>query len=289
MKLLHSVPAGNGSLTFFLPKGQYGMFFIEFDVTAATGVTLTRKDFGNIIFNWNGQDVVNVDAEILNLLNNVYGGTSEFTANAGAKHRLTVFMPAGLWFDSRNIYDIGDNDKVYFKLDFKELSDSAKVTSGSVNIYAKNRVGVMGYLHHITSRNVVASGASVIADSHPINNIANVYLKNPASLLSNVQIVKDGETIVDASPSTLIAYSDFIHQLESTNNTLAIDFTESKDVRESVGATLSYKYNFSGAGTLEQYFSFIEFTPVKAVQSQQKAREKLKPVSASFQVKNRAE
>jgi hypothetical protein len=278
MKLLHSVPASNSSMTFYIPKGQYGSLMIRYELDAAAGVTLTRANLGNVILNWNGQDVVNCDAEILNQLDNVYGGVSEFSASAGSTHNASVFIPCGLWFDSQNVYDIGENDNVYLKLDFSDLASAANVDSGTINVYGKNKTGVMSYLHNITSRPVVASGASTLADTYKINNISQIYLKDPATLLSNVQFSKDKETIVDASPGVLISYSDYIHQLETTNTTLAVDFTESGDVREAVGTDISYKFTFSGAGTQYMYFSFLDFTPAKAVQSRMVAERKILPV-----------
>jgi len=286
MKLLHSVPAANSSDTFFIPKGQYGTFYIQFDVIAQAGVTLTREDFGNIILNWNGQDVINVDAEIINLLDNVYGGTSKFSSTVGADASMACFLTAGLWFDSSNVYDIGGNDKVYIKLDFPNLADSAKVASGQVKIYAKNKDGIMNYLHNITARPVPASGASTLADSFPVNNVTQVYLKDPAALTSNLQVVKDGITLVDAPPNELINYSDFIHQLETTSNTLAIDFVESRSLAEAVGSTISYKYTFTGAGTLQQYFSFIDFTPAKANESGNTLAKKQVPILSAPNFRN---
>ena len=278
MKLLHSVPAANGSVSFFLPKGQFGNFFIRYQVVAAAGVTLTRKNFGNVILNWNGQDVINVDADIINRLDNVYGGTSEFTSAVGASAKLSCFLTSGLWFDNSNVYDISGRDNVYIKLDFSDLADSAITASGNVQIFGKNKTGVMTYLHNMIARPVTSSGAGTMADSYPINNVTEIYLKDPTALLSSVQVVKDNETLVDADPSTLISYSDFIHQLETTNNTLAIDFVESLDIREAIGATVNYKYVFTAAGILEQYFSFIDFTPAKARESSDVAAAKFVPV-----------
>lgn len=275
MKLLHSVPASNGSMNFYLPKGQYGVLAVEYDLDAAAAVTLTRANLGNVILNWNGRDIINVDAEILNLLNNVYGGASEFSASTGSTTRATIYLPVGEWFDSQNIYDVGENDRVLVKLDFPDLADAANVDSGNVNIYGKNKLGVMNYLHYILARPVVASGAATLADNYMINNVANMYIKNPAALLSNIQITKDDETMVDAPPETLISYSSFIHQLESSSNTLAIDFVESLDVREALGVSVSYRYTFTGAGTLEQYFSFLEFTPQKSNESQIRTHNKI--------------
>ena len=267
MKLLHSVPVSNGSMTFFLPKGQYGALQFRYDVVAAAGITLTRANFGNVILNWNGNDIINVDADIINRLDNVYGGVAEFNMSAGASSQMSCFLTCGERFDTNNIYDIGDSDRVYVKLDFSDLANAANVTSGMVSVYAKNRVGVMNYLHNIIARPVVSSGAATLADSYPINNVAQVYIKDPATLLSKIMIVKDNITQADADPSVLISYSDFIHRLETTNSTLALDFVESLDIREALGSTIKYSYVFSGAGTLEQYFSFIEFTPSKAQES----------------------
>lgn len=278
MKLLHSVPASNGSMTFYLPKGQYGVIQVVYDLDMATGIDLTRALCGNVILNWNGQDVINVDAEILNQLDNVYGGVAEFTTVTGGASRMSVFLTAGLWFDAQNVYDIQDNDNVYLKLDFASLGLPANVDSGNIKVYAKMKTGVMSYLHNITARPIVSSGASTLADTYKISNISQIYLKNPAALLSNVQLSKDGETLVDSPPNTLIAYSDFIHQLETTNTTLAIDFVESGDVRESVGSDISYKFVFTGSGTQYMYFSHLDFTPKKALESRLVAERKISPI-----------
>lgn len=274
MRLVQSVPLTNGSVTFFLPKAQIGNIYIEYTPVAAAGVTLTRANYGNVILNWNGKDVVNVDAEILNLLDNVYGGTAEFTPAVGALSRMSVFVPCGQWFDPLNVYDVGEKDQVSIKLDFPQLASVANVASGSVNIYIKTKVGVMNYLHNIIARPVVVAGASTLADVYPVNNMSQVYLKNP-TILTRAQIMKDGETIVDAPTASLTAYSDWVHLLETSNTTIAIDFGESKDIRENLGNQVQYQYTFSGAGTLSQYFSFIEFTPNKSIESKTKASAKL--------------
>jgi hypothetical protein len=198
------------------------LLWYDTNLTPQRAYYLTRANLGNIILNWNGQDVVNADAEILNQLDNVYGGVSEFSASAGSTTNASVFIPCGLWFDSQNVYDIGENDNVYLKLDFSDLASASNVDSGTINVYGKNKTGVMSYLHNITSRPVVASGASTLADTYKINNISQIYLKDPATLLSNVQFSKDKETIVDASPGVLISYSDYVHQLETTNTTLRL-------------------------------------------------------------------
>lgn len=275
MKLLHAVPADNGTMTFYLPQGQFGAIGIEYDVDAAAAVTLTKLNMGNIRVNWNGDDIINVEAELINNLNNIYGGVGEFSAVAGAAHRMMAFLPLGQWFDSNNVWDIGENDRVMIKVDFPDLALAANVDSGFVRIFGKNRLGIMNYLHKIIPRPVVASGAATLADSYLLNNVSQVYINDPAALLSNIQIIKDGETIVDGEPDTLLAYNAYIHQLESTVNVLAIDMVESMDIREALGVSIHYNYIFTGAGTLQQYFSYIDFTPEKSNESQIRAHNKI--------------
>jgi len=279
MKLLYSVPVSNQSATFYLPVGLYGTLQVEYDVVTSTGQTMTRADAGNILLNWNGEDIINVDAEILNLLDNVYGGVAEASFQTAAANRMTVIIPCGFWFDSTNAYYVNNKDRVYLKLDFSSLS--AKCSSGNIRIYAKPKLGVMNYIHKIIKRSVIASGAGSVSDVIPINNVAAIYYKNPSGAnVSEIQLNKDDETFVDSAVKNLNAYSDWIHLLESTNNTIAVDLCESKDIRESVGNQLSYKYSFTGAGTLEQYISFIVFTPFKAAESKQFASLKLTKQSA---------
>jgi hypothetical protein len=275
MKLLNSVPASNGSNTFYVPKGQYGAFMIEYDLDAALGIDLTRANMGNVILKYNGEDVINIDAEMLNLINNVYGGTAKFSAVTGGATRMNIVIPCGLYFDSRNVYDVGENDQLSFKLDFPDLALTANVDSGNVRIYGKSKIGQMAYLHKMTSRFIVASGAGRLNDTYPINNVSQVYLKNPSALIDRVQITKDDETVVDADVDVLQEYSDYIHVLETAGTTLVLEMGESKDIREYLGVQVSYSYNFTGAGTLSQYFSYIEFTENKKAESSVRANNKV--------------
>ncbi len=272
MRLLHSVPISNQSTTFYLPVAQYGSLVVEYNVTTSTGNAMTRANAGNVILNFNNKDVVNVDAEFLNLVGNLYGGVTKFVSTtAGANYMFTP-IPLSSWSDSTNILDVSENDKCYIKLDFSSLS--AISASGSVNIYGKTKLGVMNYLHKITSRNIIVSGATTFTDSMLVNNVSQLYLKAPSNV-SNVQILKDGETIVDCSVELINNYSDFVHQLESTQSLIAIDFAETKDLREVLGTQISYKYTFTAATTLNQYFSFLEFTQAKAIESKNKTLNKI--------------
>lgn len=265
MKLLFRDSAMNSTTTYNVAREQYGSFLVRFAGTAAAGQTVAAADLGNVILNWNGGDVVNVDAEMLANAANLYGGAVEATSAQAGAFAFSFIIPCGAWNDPRNIYDVNDKDKVYIKLDFAALS--AKIASGTVSINAKPRTGIMSYFHKILSRSVVAGGAGTITDTINAANISELYVKNPAALVSTMQISKDGKTYVDNDAATELSYSNWIHQVESAGTFLGVEFIESGDLRQSLSKQLTYKYVFTGAGTLAQYYSSIEFSAQKQAES----------------------
>jgi len=274
MLLVHSSPIANRSFTFTFPKQMIGALVVEYDVVTSTGNTMTRDDAGNIRINWNGDDIINVPASMLNQANNLYGGFAETLFQAAAQNRMFVSIPIGLWWDSTNVWDIGDNDKVYIKCDFGALTD--KSVSGNVRVHVKPQLGVMRYLHKISSYNVVSQGSGVIVNNIPISNIAEIYLDNPTgSNVTNVQISKNNDIIVDNDIPIIKAWNSYIHQLETATDFIGIELDESKDDRALLGSQIKFKYTFTAAGTLKQYFSYIEYTNQKQIESEIKSRNKI--------------
>ena len=274
MRLLWQDNLASLSTTFSLPRGQFGLFEIRYSGTAATGQTVTAANLGNVILNWNGSDIINVDAEVIGMQNNLYGGFAEADSATAGAFAFSIFIQTGLPFDHRNIYDIGDNDKVYFKLDFPALTPSV-IASGTVAIYGKPRTGAMNYLTTILSRSVVAGGAGTITDTIVTPNIATLFVKNPAALVSDAQLIKNGRVYVDGLIAAELAYSNWVHEIEATGTFLAVEFAESHDVREAIGGGITYKYTFTGAGNLAQYYMGVIFTPRKQQESIATARSAL--------------
>lgn len=275
MQLLQQSPAANGHMIVDLPVGQWGALMVVFHLTAGAGVTLTRADLGNVKLSWNGSDIVNVDCEIINLLNNIYGGTSLFASAVGAACDMALIIPTGMWWDSKNIYNVGFKDRVSIQLDFPLLSVLATCAAGTVSVYGKEKVGVHQYFHHIEARQEVAGGAGQINRQIPVNNISQFYLKGAATLLTDLQLTKNNKVYADGVIADLITYSDYIHVLEATNTCLAVELGESKDLREFAGGQVSYKMIFSGAGTQQIYISYIEYDGALAIASAKVAQNEL--------------
>lgn len=259
MKLLKTENAITGNLTYQVEKGQFGLFLIRFEGTNITGQAVNLQDLGNVIMRWNGNDIINCDFEFLNQVSNLYGGFTEFTSTTGGSFKASAFIPSSLWFDSLNVYDIGEEDKVEFVLNWS----TSKISSGSVYLLAKPRRGLMHYIHAIKKRVVVSGGAGIITDNIVEPNIATYYIKNASSLISRLQIERDGKAITDANVGAIQSYSDWTHLLEASSNLLAVEFAESKDVREAVSNTLTIRLQFIASGNLETYYSQLIPRPDK--------------------------
>lgn len=259
MKLLKTENALTGNLTYTLEKGQFGLFLIRYEGNNLTGQAVNLTDLGNVIVRWNGQDIINVDFEFLNKVSNLYGGLAEFSSTTGGSFKASAFIPTGLWFDSVNIYDVGEEDRVEFVLNWS----TTKIASGSVYLLGKPRRGIMHYIHGIKKRVVVSGGAGIITDNIVEPNIATYYIKNASSLVSRIQVERDGKAITDANTGAVQSYSDWTHLLEATSNILAVEFAESKDVREAVSNTLIVRLQFIASGNLETYYSQLIPRPDK--------------------------
>jgi hypothetical protein len=261
VRLLFSTAFSSAMLTFFLPAGNWGGFVLAFRGT--NGLTpKARADVGNVNLTWNGVPLVNVDFELLQYLTDLKGGFSLFTSTASSTFETMCYIPAGNFTDKNNIYRIDNDEKVYFKLDFPNLAD----ITGQVYIYGIPKEGIMNYQYCLTSRNVTAGASGTISDVHRLNNVSAIYLKN-YSAVSDMQILRDGKTIVDGILADIKAISDFTNQVETSASVIEVDMNRSKDIREIISSEINFKYTFSGASTLQQYFAYSILTPQQARKS----------------------
>jgi len=262
MNLLWSDNLGNLTTNYLVNPGSYGGFLIRYSGTAQTGQTVTTTNLGNIILNSGGDDKINVDVDMLQQANNLYGGFIESNSTAGGAFNFSVFIPTGAWFDPKNVYNLTKEMQTYFKCDFPAMT-STLISSGTIQISGILQQGVHSYWHKMFSYNVVSGGASILTNTIAKANIIELYLKNPAALISQMQLIKDNQTFVNGNVANELAYSNYIHEVESSSTFLAVEFAQSKDIRQAISRTLTYNYTFTGAGTLAQYYSAIEFVAGK--------------------------
>jgi len=258
MNLLYTDNLTNLSTNYLINPGKYGGFLIRYSGTAQAGQTVTLANLGNVIFNAEGKDKINVDAEFLSFAANLYGGFIEADSAVGGAFNFSIWIPSGVWFDPVNILDLRKDKDATFKLDFPAMT-AALIASGNVQISGILQPGVQKYYHTMFSYNVVAGGAGVLTNTIAKSNIIELYIKNPAALISTVQLSKDNVTYVNGNIANELAYSNWIHQIEATGTFYAQEFASSKNIAQASGRNLTFNYNFTGAGTLAQYYSAVEW------------------------------
>lgn len=258
MRLLFSQAFSGSSLTFFLPNGNWGAFMLVFRGTNGA-VAKTRDDVGNVNLTWQGVPLINVDYEFLSFLTDLKGGVSTFSSVALGAFNTSIYLPCGEFKDKNNIYRITEKEKVYFKLDFPLLSDIV----GQVYIYGIPKEGIMNYQYCLTSRNVSAGASGTISDVHRLQNVSQIYLKDH-TLVTSAQILKDNQTLIDGLIPDLQILSDYSNQVETSNALIEMDINRSRDIREVLGSEINFKYAFTGAATLGQYFAYTQLTPQNA-------------------------
>lgn len=272
MRELVSEQVGNNTLTYYLPYEKFYSFQIIYSGVANTGQTVNRKDLGSIILNGNSEDLINTDASILTSIDNLYGGVPSFSSVAASNYTASVFIRAGLFWDSQNIYYPNPNYQTFFKLDFSDLA--AKSVSGTVTILGKNGTGVQRYVNTILSRSVVASGAGTLTNVINYPNIASIYLKN-SQVLDNIQISSDNRKITDGSQEAAFHYSNWFHRIETaltveSNDIIGIEINDNGNLNSYNSNQLDYKYNFNTGATLQQYYSAVRRTPNQELLSRQR-------------------
>jgi len=261
MKQLWSETLTNLSTTYNVESGKFRFIVLRFDGVAQSGITIALTDLGTVRLNNNGNDKVNLDCEALSEMADNYGGYVEASSVAGGAFAFSIFIPAGYWFDPKNVFWFGHDDEAYMQLQFPNLNGT-NVASGNVTIYGKPGTGVQSYWHKLLSKQVVNSASNgTVTDKIVEKNIISVYLKDPASLIGNFILTRDGKVEVNGSIAAELALSNWQHQVESANPLYIAEFADNQKLADALSNSFQYQYDFIASGNLAQYYSSIEFTP----------------------------
>jgi hypothetical protein len=258
MNLLFSQNLSQLSANYLITPSSYGGFLLRYYGVAAAGVTVALTDCGQVRLNINGDDKINVDVDFLNQADNLYGGYIEFASAIGGAFNVAVYIPTGAWFDPQNVYNLTKDMNSQFILDFPNMT-AAVIASGNINISGILQPGTMTYYHKMLSYSVVSAGVSIITNTIAKDNIIELYLKDPSSLISNIQLNKNSITYVNGNILDELYLSNFQHNLESAVTLYACEFANSHNLSQATGNNLVFNYTFIGAGTLAQYYSQIEY------------------------------
>jgi len=269
---LESIAYSAGFLSFDVPAGMYKEFLLIYRGTNVAAGDTTLADLGSVVMRRNGIPKVAVPVSVLATLNNEYRGVASFSnVNGGAVFAM-IPLPCGQFKKSENNVYAVEEQELTIELTFAELASATGWSAGTVEVYGVPQIGVEKYEYQLISHDFVLGAAGTIQPKTiTIPNILQLILTN-TNLASNINITKDGKLAFNTAVDVSQAYSDMIHELETTiANTSILEFAQSGDIREAVGSSIRVEATSTGAGTFNVYTGSLIFNNDKTVRSIAKA------------------
>lgn len=263
MKILKSESTLNLSTQVALPSQIIKGLFIRFAGTNATGATAAEADFGSIRVNYRGQDIVNADLAFFGQLNNLDGGTHEFSSTVSAAVVGSYYIPFNVPWDEQNGLINTDADRGTVYLQFPALI-AALVATGQVEIYVIEARTIATYVPVWLNQNLQAGGAGNLTDRFRQFNISSIYYVENGIITGNIVVNKDGQNVINASQAVLKANSNLINQLETATTLIQIDLNPNQILGNALANNVDVVLGVNGAGTIACYILGILYQQAAA-------------------------
>lgn len=222
--------------------------------TTDTGQTLDEADIGRVRINRGGRQIQGETFEFYHDHANLKGGFPTRTVGAATASRIVAFIPffvPGL----RNTLDIRSKEEVDVYLDFDAvLNTRFGANAGTYELYVLEAEGTPEtYELHVEEQDLVASGSGRLTDILDGENIAQVYYRDPDSVVDQIQLIVDGETVVDnIDDEAILDVTQYENRIESSGiGLLETNLVPGGNIAEGINGNVRINADFSGAGDLE--------------------------------------
>lgn len=211
MRLVSVISHALGQLISYLPQGRYAGLMIRFAGTNQAAQTLANTELGRLRLIHQGQEIVNMEPVDLINLSNLYGGTPENASAVGAAYTFSMIVPFRTKHDLLNVLSIKPQETQIIIDGF----NTAKVASGTIEVYAILAEGVERYVPILKQNNIGGFSAAMTQQyPFPVPNIEQLYVRTDANL-SRAKVLRDGQPVVDGTFAALDAASDLMNQVET--------------------------------------------------------------------------
>jgi hypothetical protein len=234
-KLIRNVSALQGEVQFNAQASRIAALLIVAEGTNNTGETGDATDVGRFLINRFDNQTHNRKFETFQKINDIRGGTSltESTKAGDFKHSCIIpFFEKG-FFQALNITD---ENELNIRI---QPSNSVPTVFESLNIkvYALNaNVGERYDYYMVGNDQSYASSVSAVPESFARENITNIFIENPDSIIEYLQLEQNGETLIsNIDYDALKAITAYQNLLEDGTN---INVVELKTFTEGVRSTV---------------------------------------------------
>jgi archaellum component FlaF (FlaF/FlaG flagellin family) len=231
-----------------LPLGTIKGLFIRYTGTNDAGQTATLANLGTVRVNYKGNDIVNTTVSFFNLFNNLKNGVSEFSSAVGAAFVASIYVPFHAPWDESNGLYVAKGDLATIDLRFSGLSGVA--ASGVVEVYYVSAVGIANYIPLLINQNIQAGGAGQVVDEYQQFNISALYVTENAAITGQVNVYRDGRTLIQSTQAVLEANSNMMNRVETALAFFEINLNPLQQVANSLSSNVSVNITVNGATTI---------------------------------------
>lgn len=228
--------------------GQWAGFLIRLSGLNDTGNT-AGSNFGRIRLNRNGVELLNLDADILQLMNDVDYGFIESTSTISSTYNQSIYIPASVFpfAADHNIFHVTEDDQLTITITY-DSTIQGLLASGTLVVGGNYQLGIEHYtpLRLQETPNIPAGTTPHTFKS--ARNFIGLYFDytNTTRLLVEV----NGGVFINGSIAELQALSNLLTQKEATYSSLCkLDVTQGQSQTEQLSDELKVTWTVSAAET----------------------------------------
>lgn len=237
-----------------LPAGRYWGFIIAIEGTTAAGITFAEADLPFTRLMYDGDQYQGAPGDFYHNWMDLYGGArATFSGSANSAEYVEYLVPCG-FPGQPNVHLVPNGDISHLSIDFG-LDNADWDTNPTYTVYAKMQPGVLrSYDLFISRQNRNVSAAARDNFDLTGKNLAALYIRNPDSVIGEVTLELDGDTVIDSIDfDHLNAWTDYIRRVETSQNLAEYNAFERAggQFRGAINQQASMDIEFTGAGDAE--------------------------------------
>jgi hypothetical protein len=244
-----------------IQPGRVAGLLLYFNGTNKSGITADADDLGNIVIKRNGETIVNRPAGVFADMGNIRAGSNLFSSTEGGAFVASVFIPFYALGLEQAMKITGPSE---LNFDYQPKADTATNFSAmTLSVYSVVSFKQERYQYFILGEDQTPA-AAVTARPYQLNrdNVTEIYLRNPDSVLSSVGLKQNGEQRFSDQPLNVLKAGTLYDNMLEQNDTDMVEL-QAYTFGEPA-STLNNKsiieLSTSGAGTVEITVCSIRWT-----------------------------
>jgi len=259
-----------------LPPEPLAGLLLVVSGTTATGEDLTPSRLGRARVKRFGEQIQGEDLAFYHDLANINRGYPTNEGGTASASRIAVPIPFAL-DGIPNVLDVQSNEEADLVLDFTQ-GDLGTAFGSNAATY--ELVGLVAptvrerYVLRVQESNLQATGAGRQPGEFSAKNVASIYLRDPDSVVDEVQIDIDGDVAQDTLSDEIIQdLTNLYNEIETSGLSLRqVHKPDVMSLARTLNTRSSYDVKFSGAGTAAFTLLSTRFNNERIRQSQERVQ-----------------